>query len=330
MDVLLLPEEEVKNLVSMEQAIKVVEEVLKEKAFGRVQMPSKVYLFYDDGDLRIMPCYIKSMKISSVKIVNVHPRNYRKNLPTVMATIMLIDPDTGFPKAIMGGTYLTGLRTGAIGAIAAKYLAKKNSKVISFIGAGVQAKMQLIALSKIIPKIESIKVFDVRIEALASFSDFIEQCMPGKFSLNLTSSIREAVKDADIIVTTTPSRSPIILNEWIREGVHFNCIGADAPGKQELDPAILKRAAKIVVDDIEQAIHAGEINVPISQGIIKREDIYGELGEIVAGLKKGRENDWEITVFTSTGLAIQDAVVAALAYETAIKKGIGIPIKLVI
>lgn len=330
MNVLLLPEADVKDLVSMEEAIKAVEEAFKEKALSRVQMPPKIYLFYENGDLRVMPCYLKSMKISSVKIVNVHPRNYEKNLPTVMAMIMLVDPDTGFPKAIMGGTYLTSLRTGAAGAVAAKYLARKDSKVLSFIGAGVQAKMQLLGLSKVFSKIEKIKIFDIRTEALTAFSNFVERYVPGKFSLDTASSVREAVEDADIIVTSTPSRSPIVMNEWVGEGVHFNCIGADAPGKQELDSMILKRATKIVVDDIEQAIHSGEINVPISQGLIKKEDIYGELGEIVAGFKKGRENDWEITVFTSTGLAIQDAVVATLAYEAAIRKGMGMYVNLVI
>ncbi|MCD6342136.1 MAG: ornithine cyclodeaminase family protein, partial [Thaumarchaeota archaeon] len=110
---------------------------------------------------------------------------------------------------------------------------------------------------------------------------------------------------------------------------HFNCMGADAPGKEELDPKILKRASKIVVDDFGQAVHGGEINVPISKGIISESDIYGEIGEIIAGLKKGRENDEEITIFTSTGLAIQDAVTAHLAYEKAVKKNLGAYVKLV-
>ena len=113
------------------------------------------------------------------------------------------------------------------------------------------------------------------------------------------------------------------------EGVHFNCIGAHTLGKQEFDPTILKRASKIVVDDIEQAVHNGEINVPLSKGMIKRNDIYGELGEIVTEFKKGRENDSEITVFASTGLATQDAEVASLVYDNAVKKGVGLRGRLV-
>ncbi|MEM2679373.1 MAG: hypothetical protein QXU01_03020, partial [Candidatus Hadarchaeales archaeon] len=131
-----------------------------------------------------------------------------------------------------------------------------------------------------------------------------------------------AVRNADIVITTTPSRKPIVMNEWITEGVHINAIGADAPGKQELDPAILRRA-KVVVDDIEQASHSGEINVPISQGLFKKSQIYAELGEIVTGRKPGRESKDEITVFDSTGLAVQDIATDWLVYRKALERGIG-------
>lgn len=327
---LLLPEEDVRNLVSMDEAIKAVEDAFREKALGNVQMPPKVYLFYEHGDLRTMPCYIRTSKTSSVKIVNSHPGNHVKGLPSVMALIVLIDPETGFPKAAMGGTWITGIRTGAAGAIAVKYLARKTSKTIAFIGAGTQARMQFLGITRVIPRVKEIRAFDIRAEATRSFLNFIEECGIKGLSLNVAGSAEEAVRDADIIVTTTPSRKPIVMNEWISEGVHFNCIGADAPGKQELDPMILKRASKIVVDDVEQAIHGGEINVPLSKGIIGRGRIYGELGEIVAGLKEGRENDHEITIFSSTGLAIQDAAVANIAYENAIKEGAGIKLRLVL
>lgn len=136
---------------------------------------------------------------------------------------------------------------------------------------------------------------------------------------------QEACK-ADIVTTITPVREPIIRNKWIEEGTHINAIGADAPLKQELDAGILKRA-KIVIDSWEQASHSGEINVPVSKGELSRNDIYAELGEIVASKKPGRENDKEITVFDSTGLAIQDVVSATLVYKKAIEGGIGTKLK---
>jgi len=330
MRTLLLTDQDVKDLLSMREVIDAVENAFKEKALGRVQMPPKVYLFYGNvGDLRTMPCYLESLGISSVKIVNSHPRNREKGLPTVMATILLLDPETGFPKAIMGGTWITAMRTGAAGAIAAKYLAKRSSKVAAFIGAGVQARFQLMGLMEVAKSLEEVRVFDVNPEAERFFVKFFEENYLKNCPIVEARSCEEAVRDADIIVTTTPSRNPVIKNEWIREGVHFNCMGADAPGKEELDPKILKRASKIVVDDFGQAVHGGEINVPISKGIISESDLYGEIGEIIAGLKKGRENDEEITIFTSTGLAIQDAVTAHLAYEKAVKKNLGVYVKLV-
>jgi alanine dehydrogenase len=330
MDTLLLPEDDIKKLVSMDEVISAVESAFREKALGNVQMPPKVYLFYGNGDLRVMPCYIKTGEISSVKIVNSHPRNPEKGLPTVMAVIVLVDPETGFPKAVMGGTWITGIRTGAAGAVAAKYLARKNSRIVAFIGAGTQARMQFLGITRVIQSIREIRVFDIRPEAMKAFIQFIEAHVAAGLSLVSASSVKEAVEGADIIITTTPSRKPVVMSEWISDGVHFNCIGADAPGKQELDPMILKRASKIVVDDVEQAIHSGEINVPLSEGIIGASSIYGELGEIIAGMKKGRENDSEVTIFSSTGLAIQDAAVANIIYENALKRGAGTRIRLVI
>lgn len=325
----MLTDEEVKALISMKEVMEQVELAFKEKGLRRVQMPAKIYLFYSKykGDLRAMPSYLEELNISAVKVVNVHVDNREKyGLPTVMAVIILIDPKNGFPLAIMGGKTVTDFRTGAAGGIAAKYLARKDSKVVGLIGAGTQARTQLASLLEVYKKFEEIRVWGL----YGTGNEFVAE-MRLKYG-NLckfipVKSVMEAVKGADIVVTTTPSRQPLIINDVVSPGMHFNCIGADAPGKEELDPAILKRA-KIVVDDWEQAAHGGEINVPISQGIITKEDVWAEIGEIIAGLKPGRERRDEITVFTSTGLAIQDAVTAKLAYEKALKEGIGRFIKI--
>jgi len=151
----------------------------------------------------------------------------------------------------------------------------------------------------------------------------------GRARLKGFDDLEKAVRGADIIVTTTPSREPLVADEWVSNGAHINCIGADAPGKQELDPAILKRS-KIIVDDREQASHSGEINVPISKGLLSKGDVWAELGEVVAGLKPGRESKRELTVFVSTGLAVQDAVTAALVYRKASERGLGRMIPLVV
>jgi alanine dehydrogenase len=286
-------------------------------------MPAKPYIFYTKygGDLRVMTSYLERLEISAVKLVNVHPNNQKNHkLPTVMATITVVDPKNGAPLAIMGGTTITNLRTGAAGGIAAKYLARKNSRVIGMVGAGAQARSQLLALKEIFPKIEEVKVSD---KIKASRDRYVKE-MTEKLGLNIrgVDSDRDAVEGADIVVTVTPARAPIIKSEWIDLGVHINAIGADAPRKEELDPKILKRA-KIVVDDWEQASHGGEINVPLTKRIITKEDIWADLGQVVTGLKEGRASPDELTIFDSTGLAIQDAVTADYVYKHAVANGIG-------
>ena len=325
METLILTDNEVKTLISMKEVIERVEVAFREKGLRRVQMPAKIYLFYPkyNGDLRAMPSYLENLDISAVKVVNVHVDNKEKyGLPTVMAVIVLVDPKTGFPLAIMGGKTITDLRTGAAGAIAAKYLARKDSKILAFIGAGAQARTQLAALLEIYKNFEEIRVWSRSKETREKFLAEANEQYRHLSNFVPATDLKEAVEGADIVITTTPSRQPLIMNNMVSPGTHFNCIGADAPGKEELDPAILKRA-KIVVDDWEQASHSGEINVPLSQGIITKENLWAEIGEIVAGLKPGREKSDEITVFASTGLAIQDAVVAKLVYDKALEKGIG-------
>jgi alanine dehydrogenase len=315
----------------MDKVIKTVETAFMEKGIGHVQMPAKVYLFYGkhQGDLRVMPSYLEDLNLSAVKIVNSHPENRNKyNLPTVMAIIILVNPKNGAPLAIMGGTHATNMRTGAAGAIAAKYLARKNSRIVGLVGAGAQAKTQLIALISLYKEFDEVRIWSRTEKTRDAFIAEMEPTCSQVTSLIPVKRPKDAVSGADIIITTTPSRKPIISHAWVIPGMHFNCIGADAPGKQELDPTIL-REAKIVVDDWEQASHSGEINIPLAGGILEKRDVWGEIGEIVAGLKPGRTSQRELTVFSSTGLAVQDAVAAELAYKLALEKGNGQFIELV-
>lgn len=326
MKTLLLTEKQVKQLLTMEEVREAVELAFAEKELRRAQMPPKLYISYKkyNGDLRTMPSYLEGLDISAVKIVNVHPDNRVKfNLPTVMATITLIDPRNGAPIAIMGGTWITNMRTGAAGSVAAKYLARKDSKIVGLIGAGAQAKTQLMGLLSLYERFEEVRVWSRTRETREEFVTEMKRLHAQNINRIVHfERVEEAVQGADIIVTTTPARIPVVMNDWISEGTHINCIGADAPGKQELDPTILKRA-KIVVDDWEQASHSGEINVPLSRGLLRPGDIWGEMGEIVTGLKQGRTSSDEITVFVSTGLAIQDAVTANIVYKKAMENHIG-------
>jgi alanine dehydrogenase len=308
---MLLSRQQVRNVFDMSGYISAVENVFRLYGEGKVEMPPKLYLTFPNGDLRCMPAYIPSMKIAGVKNVNVHPDNL--GLPSVMATITLFDPETGFPLAIMDGTHITNMRTGAAGGVAAKYLSREDSKTASFIGAGEQAKTQLEALLVARPGIEKIIVYDPDMTSLEAFDKHAEKigfCI----GVEWASSIELAVREADILTTTTPSRSPVVKAEWVQPGTHINAIGADAKGKQEVEDEVL-RHAKIVIDDWKQASHSGEINVPVSKGLLKKENVHADIGEIMTGKKAGRENPEEVTVFDSTGLAIQDIACAVKIYE---------------
>ncbi len=321
-EILLIDEQEIAELLTMEETLEAVETAFQEKALKTAQMPPKTYITINryGGDFRTMPSYLEGLDIAGVKIVNVHPNNpklYKK--PTVMATIILIDPHSGAPLSIISGTRITAMRTGAAGGLATKHLARKNASVLGLVATGVQARTQLLAISKIL-QLEEVRAYDISEEALTHFTKEVEESYSAK--VTRCRSIEECVSSADIISATAPATSPLVKRNWIREGTHINAIGADAPGKQELDPLILKNA-KIVVDDMEQAVHSGEVNVPLTQGILRKEDIYAELCEIIIGKKKGRIDDREITVFDSTGLSLLDVSTAAKVYEKAKTKNMG-------
>ncbi|MFQ6050073.1 MAG: alanine dehydrogenase [Candidatus Hydrothermarchaeota archaeon] len=320
METLILSGEEVERLLDIERVMEVVEEAFSAYAKNEAEMPPKSYIYYPKGDLRTMPAYLKYNETSGVKIVNVHTGNV--DLPTVMAILELIDPNTGFPLAIMDATRITAYRTGAAGGIAIKYLSRDDSKTIGLVGAGVQARTQLLAALKI-REMENVFVYDIRKEASLEFQKFAQEL---GLNTRVCSGISEVTENCDVLITATPVRRPIVNS--VSPGTHINAIGADAPGKQEINPDIIKRA-KIVIDDWEQACHSGEINVPLSKGILKKEDIYGTLGEICAGIKEGRVNDDEITLFDSTGLAIQDVSTGYFIYKEAVKRNIGQWIKFV-
>lgn len=323
MGFLLLQERDIKRILTMDMVIEAVENGFREEGNGMVQMPSKSYLYCGrhNGDIRCMPSYLEESDISAVKVVNVHPENpYRFGLPTVMATILLIDTTNGILKSVMGGTWLTAMRTGAASGVATRYLARKDSSVVGMVGAGVQARTQLMAMKEVLPGLEEIRVTDLRKDSRENFTEIMGKMLD--LEITPVESVKEAVQEADVIVATVPTRQPIIRGKWIDDGTHIIGIGADAPGKEEFFPDLWSRA-KIVVDDWKQASHSGDINVAITQGLITRRNIWAELGEIVAGKKEGRTSPEEVTMFDSTGIAIEDAVTANLAYNEAVKRGMG-------
>jgi len=321
MEILWLSEADVTSILTMDDAISAVERAFYDHGMGTVQMPPKPYLYFSKyhGDLRTMPAYLEGLDAAGVKIVNVHTENPKQGIPTVMALLVLNSPSTGAPISVMGATYLTSMRTGAAGAVAARHLARRNSKVVGLVGAGVQARTQLLGLSRVL-KIERILVYDRIPETARMFERYARTFLDSE--LEIVPEAKDAC-DCDILTTTTPARSPVVMASWVRPGTHINAIGADAKGKQELESALTMRA-KVIVDDLAQAVHSGEVNVPISQGAISHQDIYAQIGEILTGKKPGRSSQEEITIFDSTGLGIQDVATGTVVYERALKSGKGV------
>jgi alanine dehydrogenase len=313
MKTLILTRHDVEKILTPVVANETVEKAFKAYSLGCTQMPPKSYLYFPKGDLRSMPAYLsgEGFDIAGVKCVNVHPQNAAGKMPSVMAVIILNDPQTGFPLAVMDGTYLTCLRTGAAGAIAAKYLSRKDSNVAGFVGCGAQARAQLSCLLEV-RNIQKIKIwqFPKDKDCVREFKKWA-QTTYGMETI-VSPRMDDVTMNSDIVITTTPSRTPLV--NRVSPGTHINAIGADAPGKQEINPQILKQA-KVVVDDWTQASHSGEINVPISLKKIMKRDVHALLGDIVAGKKRGRTSAEEITLFDATGLAIQDISCAYIVYK---------------
>jgi alanine dehydrogenase len=319
---LVLTASEVLQVLDMDLALAAAEDAFRAYGEGRVNMPPKSYLTLARGDFRAMygEIFLPQGHICGLKWVNVHPGNPQQGLLTVMAKVLLNDPDSGLEFADLDGTHETDFRTGAAGGLAAKYLARPEASRLGLIGAGAQAFTQVAAIVKVRP-IREVVVYTRHLERAQAFAEEVTAIYG--VPVRVAATPPEAVRDMDIVVTTTPSVSPVVMADWVSPGTQINAIGADAAGKQELDPAIL-RVAKVVIDDWAQARHSGEINVPLSKGEITPEMIYGSLGEIVAGQKLGRENPEEITVFDSTGLIIQDLALAYAIYLKAREQGLGV------
>ena len=314
---LILTHADVAKLADMQLAVTAVEGAFAAHARGEARMPSKVYLALPEhrGDFRAMPAVMG--RYAGLKWVNAHPENReRHQLPTVMGTYVLSDPRSGFPLAVMDATLLTALRTGAAAAVATKHLAQLPLSRVGFIGCGVQARM-----------------FRDAHRVLGGFEIFAADREPSRADAFALQSNGRAVSiekaaGCPVVCIATPSSTPVIQRAWVQPGTHINAMGADGPGKQELDPQILL-SARVIIDEHEQSVHGGELNVPIAQGVFSEAQIAATLGEVILGTKPGRTSPSDITVFDSTGLAIQDVALAAALYERALQQGIGQPLALV-
>lgn len=327
MKVRVLSGKDVKAAITMAEAIEAVAKAFAQLSMGKASVPLRTSVETEQGVSLFMPAYLADSESTALKVVSVYPDNRSLGLPTIMAMVVVVDGRTGRPLAVMDGTYLTALRTGAASGVATDLLAREDAQIVALFGAGVQGRTQLEAVCTV-RGIEEIRVFDIN--QGASQKLVAEMAGQGVIPENVlvANSRREAVRGADIVVTATTSYNPVFDGRDIAPGTHINGIGSYTPEMQEVDEKVVERA-KIVVDSREGCLaEAGDLIIPIEAGLITETDIYAELGEIIAGAKPGRESPQEITFFKSVGNAVQDAAVAWKALERAEKKGLGAVVEL--
>lgn len=305
-----------------------VENAFRMHGLGRVYMEPKGHIVLDryPGEWEVMPSYIEEPEAAACKWVSIREENARYGLPAVFSILIYTHPETGFPLAICDGSHHTLMRTGASAAVSAKWLARKDSKVLAVVGAGSVAQGTLATCDPVFPW-EEVRIWSRSQESVDRFLESQGLNFP---HLKLTGStdLEQVVRGADVVVTGTHARGWIVDEAWIEPGTHLAALGADLEGEQELDPRILQRA-RIFVDDIRQCRTDGEINGALREGLITESDVAGEIGKVIAGQLEGRQSDDQVTVFDSTGIALQDSATVPLEYERAVAAGVGIEKKMI-
>ncbi|HEV7128211.1 MAG TPA: hypothetical protein VGN32_12295 [Ktedonobacterales bacterium] len=324
---------DVRAAVDMPLAIALMRDAFAQLAQGSAIMPERTLLRLPERDasVLVMPAYLPHGEQLALKVVGVFPGNGARGLPTVPATVLLLDGATGLPLALLEGTTLTALRTGAVTGLATDLLARSEARVLTLFGAGGQAPDQLEAVCRVrhIERAWLISRNSERADRLAARVATWPAWRPAEVRVARTpAQVRAAVREADVIVTATPATEPLFAGEWVRPGTHVNAIGAFTPVMRELDSALLRRALLVVDQRAAALAEAGDLLCAIGEGALDAGAIHAELGELVLGSRPGRTDSERITCFKAVGLAVQDVAVAAAVNREAARLGLGIEVDL--
>ena len=328
MSIRILSAADVRAALPMPKAIDAMRHAYSQFSAGMVLAPPRQHLSTGKGVTLIMPAYlpkrnenVKQSRIMptqaqfGIKVVSVYDDNPNLDLPRITATVLVLDPTTGSPKAFMDGTSLTAIRTGAGGGVAADMLARQDAKTVGLFGAGVQARAQLQAVM-VVRDIASVNLIS-RTEASAQQLATEISAWTDAPEVNVVSTPQAVVQNADIVLCATTSATPLFDGNTLRPGTHITAVGTFVPEKREVDTTTIRRAHRIVVDSREACLaEAGDLIIP-------KTEIDAEIGEIINGDKQGRQSDDEITFFKSVGVAVQDAVAGAAVLAEAEAKGFG-------
>jgi len=325
-ETLLLTRRDVADLLPIGDCIVAIEEAFRAQAAGRTLPSHALGIELPEGGLHVKVAGLeRGRPVVAAKLnANIPSNPGRRGLPTIQGVIALFDGEDGRPLALMDSTEVTALRTGAATAVAARYMARPAAAVLAVCGCGAQAAYQVRALAVVRP-LRTVLAYDV--EAMPAERLARSLSAEEGLSASVAEDLPSALGRADLVVACTPSKRPLFGPEQVRPGTFVAGVGADAPEKQELHPDLFSRG-RVVVDSLEQAAAFGDLRHALRAGALRREDVAAELWELAAGLKPGRASSDEITVFDSTGVAIEDAAAAALVYERAVAAGRGVRLAL--
>jgi len=317
---LLLSRNDVSALLTLDEYITVVEQAFAAYAEGRALGTGLLHINAKDGEFHIKAGGLELNKPYFALKVNggFFQNQIGFSMPNIQGAIYLADAKNGLPLALLDSREITIKRTGAATAVAAKYLARPNSEVALICGCGIQGRIQLEALTTVLP----IKRALAYSRSPERAKQFAIEMSTAQLNVQAVTDLAEALHVSDVCVTCTPAKGFFIHKDDVPGGIFIAAVGADSPDKQELDPALIPKT-KLVVDILDQCAQVGELHHAIDSGLMTRADVHAELGEIIAGRRAGRTSESEITVFDSTGTALQDVAAAAAVYERAIEKGIG-------
>lgn len=323
MKIKILRESEIRKVLNCKEIISAVEKSFADYSSGKASVPGVINLDIDQfqGEVHVKSAYIQGEKFYVIKIASGFYQNPNLGLPVGNGMILLFEAETGLLHCLMfDNGFITEMRTGAAGAVAAKYLANEKLHKVGIIGSGSQARYQLRALVEV-RSAEEVWVWSRNESHVKNYINEMAAIFPIKFKA--TKNLEETVRESDLLITVTPSRSPLIRAEWIGEGIHITAVGSDGPEKQELEAGVLAKADKIYCDSIKQCSQLGEVHHALEEKAIDQSQISGELGEIILGKKPGRTTTKEITVADLTGLGVQDAASAALVYKNSLNENLG-------
>jgi ornithine cyclodeaminase len=313
---LIFSEEEIRGALTMDDAIRAVEGAFAALSRGEARLPGVIGLDIPEsrGEVHVKGAHLAGAPFYVFKVASGFWSNAERGLPVSGGLMMAFDAATGQPAAILlDNGYLTDLRTGAAGGVAAKYLAKKRPQKIAMIGAGIQGRFQLQALARVLGTLPPVAAWSLRPENAVAYAREMAEELGAE--VEAAPTVEAAVRGADLIVTSTPSREPLIRAEWLAPGAHVTAVGSDGPEKQELHVDVLARADRVFADRLSQCIRLGEIHHAVEAGALREEDVAGELGDLILGRVPGRETEQEITVADLTGVGVQDAAIAAAALQ---------------